>query len=458
MSKGVRRVLSGWGRFPKADTQVLRPERMRELFAAATSLGSMIPRGLGRSYGDASFNSDGNTVLFERLNRFLSFDGDSGVLESEAGVTIDEILSVLVPRGFFPSVTPGTRFVTLGGCLACDVHGKNHHREGSISKHVLDFHLLTARGAEIRCSREENPELFWATFGGMGLTGCITRVRMQMKPIETSYFVIAHQRAECLDEVLRLFDESDKGYQYSVAWIDCLAKGRSLGRSVIMRGNPARLDDLPARMRPQPLRVFDATHFSVPFNFPRFVLNRTSVRAFNGLYFRRHPRRARNELQDYGKFFYPLDGVRDWNRIYGRAGFVQYQCVFPLCNAERGLSQALTLLSQSALSSFLAVLKRLGPSEQDQLLSFPMEGYTLALDLPWRGASLLELLDRLDALVIEHEGRVYLAKDARMSASTFRQMYHRFESWLEIKRDVDPENMFTSDLSRRLQLGSPAGP
>lgn len=430
---------------------MLRPEHMRSLSAAIASSDSVIPRGLGRSYGDASFNSDGQTVLTERLNRFLSFDPESRVLESEGGVTLDEILTTFVPRGFFPPVMPGTKFVTLGGCIACDVHGKNHHKDGSISRHVLELRLLTAKGEEVACSRTENPDLFWATVGGMGLTGCITRVRLRMRAIDTAYVSVDYQRADSLSDALRFFEESDDAYQYSVAWIDCLAKGKSLGRSVLMRGNPAATDQLPQRLRSRPLRGLRTNHYGVPFDLPRLTLNRLSVRAFNTLYFRRHPRRA-TVLRHYDKFFYPLDRIRNWNRMYGRSGFVQYQCVVPLGRAERGLNELLTLISKGGVSSFLAVLKRFGPGEPGQLLSFPIEGYTLAVDLPWRGTPLLELLERLDAVVIEHGGRVYLAKDARLSASSFRQMYSEHQRWLEIKRSVDPDNVFTSDLARRLEL------
>ena len=429
---------------------------MRSLSAAITSSHGVIPRGLARSYGDASFNSDGETVLTERLNRFLSFDPESRILESEAGVTLDEILTTFAPRGFFPPVTPGTKMVTLGGCVACDVHGKNHHKEGSISRHVLELRLLTAKGEEVTCSRDENPDLFWATVGGMGLTGCITRIRLRMHAIDTAYVAVDYQRADSLSDALRFFEESDDAYQFSVAWIDCLAKGKSLGRSVLMRGNPAATEQLPQRLRSRPLTGLRTTHYAVPFDLPRLTLNRPAGRAFNTLYFRRHPRRATGVLRHYDKFFYPLDRIRSWNRMYGRSGFVQYQCVVPPGSAEHGLAELLTLISQSGVSSFLATLKRFGPGEPGQLLSFPVEGYTLALDLPWRGASLLELLERLDAVVIEHGGRVYLAKDARMSASSFRQMYSEHQRWLEIKRLVDPDNVFTSDLARRLELDNPS--
>lgn len=443
----VRRTVSGWGRYPAASTDLYRPERAAAIEELVRGLGSVIPRGLGRSYGDAAVNGAGATVLCERLNRFLDFDPATGVLECEGGVTVEEVLAHFVPRGFFPPVTPGTKFVTLGGALACDVHGKNHHHEGAISRHVLDFHLVVPSGERLRCSREENPELFWATLGGMGLTGFISQLRLRLRPMESEYVLVDYDRAPHLDRALRLFDETDDRYAYSVAWIDCSARGGSLGRSVLMRGNPAPAST--ARNGSSPRRGL-----GVPADLPGFVLNPLTIRAFNSVYYHRHPKRAREVPVHFEPFFYPLDSIRDWNRIYGRRGFVQYQFVLPHEGGREGLIRVLDAVLASGFGSFLAVLKRFGGDGPGRMLSFPSPGYTLALDFPYRGPDLLRLLDRLDEVVIEHGGRVYLAKDARLRPEAFRAMYPELPRWLGVKRRVDPENRFSSDLSRRLEIAA----
>jgi FAD/FMN-containing dehydrogenase len=418
-----------------------------ELKVPLHSSGSAIARGLGRSYGDASFNSSGCTVLTERLNRFLDFDPSTGALECEAGVTIGEILEHFIPRGFLPPVIPGTKFVTLGGALACDIHGKNHHKDGSFGRHVIDFSLLTADGGLVHCSRDENVELFQATVGGMGLTGIITQLRLRLIPIEDPRVVADYDRAKDLDRALELFHESDERYKYSVAWIDCVGGGtRGLGRSVLMRGNPATGSEA-AVLRPEKRRGI-----SVPSTAPSFLLNRGSIRAFNGLYYRKHPRQARGVLSGYESFFFPLDGIRDWNRLYGRNGFFQYQAVLPYDDGRDGLVKMLELLRKSGPGVFLAVLKRFGSGNPELPLSFPMPGYTLAADVPRRGSGVLDLLSRLDDIVIDLGGRVYLAKDARTSPEAVRAMYPHLEKWLEIKSRFDPANRLSSDLARRLEL------
>ncbi|UCC48611.1 MAG: FAD-binding oxidoreductase [Gemmatimonadota bacterium] len=443
----MRTPLSGWGRYPVGISEVHRPERLGELKVPLQSSGSAIARGLGRSYGDASFNSSGCTVLTERLNRFLDFDPSTGALECEAGVTIGEILEYFIPRGFVPPVIPGTKFVTLGGALACDIHGKNHHKDGSFGRHVIDFSLLTADGELVHCSRDENVELFRATVGGMGLTGIITQLRLRLIPIEDPRVVVDYDRAKDLDRALELFHESDERYKYSVAWIDCVGGGRrGLGRSVLMRGNPATGSEA-AVLRPEKRRGI-----SVPSTAPSFLLNRGSIRAFNGLYYRKHPRQARGVLSGYESFFFPLDGIRNWNRLYGRSGFFQYQAVLPYDDGRDGLVKMLELLRKSGPGAFLAVLKRFGSGNPEAPLSFPMPGYTLAADVPRRGSAVLDLLSRLDEIVIDLGGRVYLAKDARTSPGAVRAMYPHLESWLEIKSRFDPANRLGSDLARRLEL------
>jgi decaprenylphospho-beta-D-ribofuranose 2-oxidase len=411
---------------------------------------SLIARGCGASYGDASINAAGGTVLTERLNRFLAFDQETGILSCEAGVTIADVLVTLLPRGVFPPVSPGTKFVTLGGCIACDVHGKNHHRHGSIAAHLIDFHLLTASGDLLRCSREERPDLFWATIGGMGLTGIITELRLRMTRAETPFVAVDYDRAQHLDAALRLFDD-DRGYTYSVAWIDCLARGRALGRSVLMRGDPLGAAEATERGLPTS-RWGVPRRITVPFGLPAALLNPVTVGAFNALYYRRHPARARRVPVHYDAFFYPLDRLRRWNRLYGRRGFLQYQCVVPFQGGREGLRRILETVADSRLASFLAVLKRFGEADPAQMLSFPMAGYTLALDLPRSDDRVFALLERLDEIVAGGGGRVYLAKDARLTPDRFRAMYPEFPRWLQVKRHVDPANRFRSDLGTRLGL------
>ena len=452
MSSGLpRRQLSGWGRVPSASTRLARPEQIHGLTDLVCSQPQLIARGLGRSYGDAAINPEGVTLLIERLNRFLGFDPATGEVRCESGVTIQDLLNHLLPRGYFPPVTPGTKYVTLGGALAADVHGKSHHKDGSFSRHVSWFNLLTAGGHTVRCSREENPDLFWATLGGMGLTGVITDLSFRMKRVESGYISVDYEKVPTIDAALERFENSDEQYTQSVAWIDCLTRGSSLGRSVLMRGNWAPRTDLPARLSDRPLTVKKPRRMGVPLDAPNFLLNPLTVKLFNAVFFHRH-RTGRNILVPYEPFFYPLDKIRDWNRLYGKRGFLQYQCVLPYKGGREGLIRILELLSSEGHASFLAVLKRFGESEPGQLLSFPRPGYTLAVDLPRDGERQDRLLENLDRVVLEGGGRVYLAKDARLSAETFQAMYPETRRWLEIKRRIDPEQKFSSALSRRLGL------
>jgi len=330
------------------------------------------------------------------------------------------------------------------------VHGKNHHRHGSIAVHLIDFHLLTADGEVVRCSRDERPALFWATIGGMGLTGIVTELRLRMARTETPFVAVDYDRAENLDAALRLFDD-DQEYAYSVAWIDCLARGRALGRSVLMRGEG--LEAAEAARRGLPTGRWDApSRITVPFELPAALLNPVTVGAFNALYYRRHPARARRVPVHYDAFFYPLDRLRRWNRLYGRRGFLQYQCVVPFQGGRETLRRILETVAGSRLASFLAVLKRFGEADPAQMLSFPMAGYTLALDLPRSDDRVFALLERLDEIVAGGGGRVYLAKDARLTPDRFRAMYPEFPRWLQVKRQVDPANRFRSDLGARLGL------
>jgi FAD/FMN-containing dehydrogenase len=445
--------LSGWGNVLRQSAQVFRPEKRSELQDVLNQVNgsSIIARGLGRSYGDAALNEHGSVLLDTRLHRFNSFDPSTGILECEAGTTISEIIDTFLPRGFFPAVTPGTRFVTVGGAIAADVHGKNHHRDGSIAKFVEGFDLLLASGETIACSPKQNAEAFWVTIGGMGLTGVIVQAKLRLARVESGYVAVDFKKTANLDEILSAFAAGDANYQYSVAWIDCLAKGAALGRSVLMRGNHARPSDLPVEYHDHALRPPSARRRSVPFHFPSFALSPVTVRLFNSRYYRRHE--DGRQILHYDEFFYPLDAVEHWNRVYGRRGFYQYQALFPQSDRQAGLRELIERVSNSGRASFLAVLKSMG-ERSGGLLSFPLPGLTLALDLANAGRRTVDLLGDLDQIVLRHGGRVYLAKDATLSRENFEAMYPDLPQFKQIKQQLDPSNRFSSSLSRRLGIGA----
>jgi FAD/FMN-containing dehydrogenase len=442
--------MSGWGRFPVEPCHLFRPERRAELAAilASGTQRTYVSRGLGRSYGDAALNRDGGLICHTRLNRFLGFEESTGVLECEAGVSFEEILRHFLPRGFFLPVTPGTKFVTVGGAIAADVHGKNHHKDGTLASFLLDLKLLTPTGEVLLCSRESNPEIFWATVGGMGLTGIILGARIQLRKVESAYVLVDYQQVRNLEEALEAMGESDERYQYSVAWIDCLGRGKSLGRAVLMRGNHAVPAQLP-RKAGNPLAEPSHFRWNLPFDLPSLALNRLSVGAFNSLFYALH-RTTTNQIVDFEKFFYPLDAIQNWNRLYGKRGFVQYQLALPQESGRTGLAALLWRLAESRRTSFLGVLKRFGDGNPG-LLSFPLYGYTLALDLPMT-SGLLPFLRELDRMVISMGGRVYLAKDAVLSAADFAAMYGRIEKFRAVKRKLDPQGVLSSSLGRRLAI------
>ena len=445
-----RALLTGWGRYPLSESDVYRPDRIAELQSVVTTnTSSLIARGAGRAYGDAALNDQNRVVDLTRLNRMLSFDATSGLLRCEAGVTIAELIDVFLPRGFFPPVTPGTRFVTLGGSVAADVHGKNHHRDSSLASHVTWFDLMVASGEVLRCSREENAALFWATVGGMGLTGVILELELRMRRVESAYFDGEMIRAANIDAAIEAFERTESQYGYSVAWIDCNSSKGALGRSILNLGNFATLDQLPRNLAQDPLSTMPRLSPIVPFDLPGVALNSLTVKAFNAAIYALYRETAAHRIFDWESFFYPLDSIRNWNRIYGKHGFVQYQCVWPPNESRAGLIEVLEAISRSRRASFVTVLKKFGA--QDGLLSFPMPGYTLALDFRVSDG-LLEFLDTLDAMVLKRGGRVYLAKDARMSPETFRAMYPNLNKWQAAKSVADPNNRFSSSLSRRLGM------
>lgn len=446
----VTQTLSGWGRYTPQACHVYRPERTRliESILRGGSQQHYIARGLGRSYGDTSLNEGGGVIDFTRLNRMMYFDPATSILECEAGVSLEEILDVFVPRGYFLPVTPGTKFVTVGGAIANDVHGKNHHRDGTFGRSVVDLGLYTPRGELYLCSPESHMDLFWATVGGIGLTGVILTARFRLQRIESAYILVDYYRARNLEDALATMEASDKDYQYSVAWVDCLARGAELGRSVLMRGNHATQRQLPPQLAAHPYAIRRGRQKNVPVDFPGFVLNPLNIRLFNNLFYGMH-KTIDGQIVDYDRYFYPLDGILNWNRMYGRCGFVQYQATLP-AESAKGLVTLLERLSASRRASFLGVLKCFG-DKNPGLLSHPMKGYTLTLDIPNR-AGLGAFLNELDAILLDHGGRLYLAKDAAASPETVAAMYPELKRFCEIKGWVDPENKLSSSMARRLGI------
>ena len=440
--------LAGWGRYPVIDCAVERfpgPADLPRLFGRTRTL---IARGNGRAYGDAALNPD-LTLSMLGANRILAFDDRTGLLTCEAGLLLDDLLQAVVPRGWFPPVVPGTRFVTVGGMIAADVHGKNHHRDGTFGAHVESLALATADGEVRTCSGTAHPDLLRATIGGMGLTGVIVSATFRLQRIETAYIEQEVLPAADLDATLALCEQSGD-WPYTVAWIDALARGHRLGRGLVLRGRPLARGDLPAHLAHGGLRAAPASTLTVPCDAPALLLNRLSVGAFNALY--RGLGRVRGSARrvHYDPFFFPLDRIHGWNRLYGRRGFVQYQCVLP-----RGESEALAALLDRAAATgpgcCLAVLKLLGPGRAG-LLSFPMEGYTLALDFPLR-AGALELISALDAITHAHGGRVYLAKDACSAPERVRRGYPEWDAFRAMRAAAAATGGgFASGLSGRLAL------
>ncbi len=439
-----RAALSGWGRTSPSVATLVTPLNEADVANELASSPAVIARGLGRSYGDAA-QLGGGLVIDNRDLGGISPIDDGGVVTVGAGVSVDELLTFAIPQGWFVPVTPGTRQVTIGGAVAADVHGKNHHVDGSFGAHVTEMRLVTPSGP-FTISPTQDADLFWATVGGMGLTGVLTTVTLKMLRIETDQVLVDTERFADLDGVMSAMASGDEAYRYSVAWVDCMTRGKRMGRSILTRGDHATKGDVetPTLKGPRPPRL------SVPFDAPSGLLNPLSIKVFNELWFRSAPRHQLGEAQSLSTFFHPLDGVRDWNRLYGRRGFVQYQFCVP-GSAGETVVDAITRLSSSRVPSFLAVLKRFGAGTPGPL-SFPMPGWTLALDLPVGPAKLPGVLDDLDEMVLSAGGRIYFAKDARLSPQKVRAMYPRLDEFLEAKNRVDPEHKMVSDLARRLHL------
>lgn len=442
--------LSGWGRFEGQRSAVYRPESWPALEAIVRSAPerTVIARGLGRSYGDSAVNGGAATVLTQRLDRILELDLERGTIVCEGGAPLSRLLSFLVPKGLFLPVVPGTRFVTVGGALAADIHGKNHHVDGTIGRHVEELTLLSPSGEVLRCSAEEHREAFDATLGGMGLTGFILSARLRLLPIETPLVRVVTRRARRLDELLSMLRDDERSSRYSVAWIDALGRGRSLGRGVLIRGDHLPAAELPPGAPPR-ARLPETVGVRVPFDAPSFVLGPASVSAFNALYFSTH--RGGTQLSDLQSFFFPLDRIGAWNLLYGKRGFVQYQAQFPSETAEEGCARMLEEVSRARVASFLAVLKTTGP-EGRGLLSFPRPGITFALDIPNLGEPLRPLARCLDEIVLRAGGRLYLAKDALADAGMVAQMYPRLPAFRAARSRLDPLGRIDSTQARRLAL------
>ncbi len=439
-------ALESWGRFPRVakDAQSVQPLSWEtDRLAAPAPQGSLLPFGLGRSYGDSCLNPGGTLLTTFGLDRFIDFDPATGVLQCEAGVSFDAILRLVAPRGFFLPVTPGTKFVTVGGAIANDVHGKNHHASGTFGRYVRSFVLLRSDGQRLLCSPTENADLFAATIGGLGLTGVVLRAEVQLIRTHNVFVVQETVPFGNLGEFLAVNESSEKDFVYTVAWMDFLASGRKLGRGLYYRGNHA-----PPQLTPYPAdrsHLTSASRLSVPFELPGFSLNRLTVAAFNFLYYWRQRLQPRVSLLHYDPFFYPLDGVLRWNRIYGRPGFLQFQCVVPLAPEGGAMKEILERISHSGQASFLGVLKTFGPLKSPGMLSFPRPGITLALDFANRGERTVKLFAELDRVTREAGGAIYPAKDSLMAPETFEACYPQLSRF---KTFVDPA--FSSLFWRRV--------
>jgi FAD/FMN-containing dehydrogenase len=437
-------VPQSWGRYPRVRPGRVVPVFWRSELPDLQALPApLLAYAYGRSYGDSCLNEDGILLDVSHLRRFLHFDEEQGLLRCEAGVSLAEILALIVPRGWFLPVSPGTKFVSVGGAIANDIHGKNHHKAGTFGCHVTRFELLRSNGERLLCSPDEHGDLFAATIGGLGLTGLILWAEFRLKRIQNPFIDMESIRYDSLDEFMQLCAESDQDYEYTVAWVDCLASGRRLGRGIFMRGNHNQAPEYAHRKLPRRLPL------AVPFDLPSFTLNKWTLKAFNTLYDHKQLKKRVFKVVPYEPFFYPLDAIHNWNRMYGRRGFFQYQCVVPYDQGYDVMKEILQRISRAGQGSFLAVLKKFGDVRSPGMLSFPRPGLTLALDFANQGAKTLRLFDELDQLVRESGGALYPAKDARMHGEDFKIYFPR---WQEFRRYIDPK--FSSSFWRRMALSA----
>ncbi len=437
--------ISGWGLYPRIKAYKQSPRNIYELKNAMTS-SSVIARGNGRSYGDSSINIS-NTIDMKNFNRFLYFDEIKGLLIAESGVLLKEVIDIFLPKGWFPSVTPGTKYVTLGGMVAADVHGKNHIKNGSFGRYVDWIEIMNIDGEIVKCSRDENSELFFWTLGGMGLTGIILKVAFFLKSVKTAWIKEKTLVASNINQAFKFFEDNINS-TYSVAWIDCYSKGKNLGRSLVMLGEHAEIRELNFKNKLNPFRIPKKKKISIPFYFPSFILTKLNVKVFNFFYFLKGRIGKKIKFIDWDSFFYPLDKIYNWNKIYGKKGFAQFQCVIPLSNSEKAITELLHCISNSKSNSFLAVLKRFGP--QESYFSFPTEGYSLALDFPINSENLF-LLQLIDEIAIKYNGRFYLAKDSRIKKDVFEKSDNRVIKFKKYRQNK-LNKKFNSIQSERLGL------
>ncbi len=439
--------LTGWAGYPQHNAKMISPVSVSEIRKKLKD-GDLIARGNGRSYGDSAI-SKSNTVSMKNFNKVISFDNDSGILVAESGILLAEIIKNFLPQGWFPYVTPGSKYVTLGGMVAADVHGKNHHKEGNFGKYVSWIEIIDCNGSIKKCSVNENSELFHWTIGGMGLTGVILRVAIKLRKVESPWIKQNTLFADDLNEVIDIF-EKNMNATYSVAWIDCLKKNKNQGRSIVFLGEHANLSDLNIYRKKTTLNV-NKKKFSItiPFYFPNWFMKQSLIKFFNFFYYWNQKLKSSKRLVDWDSFFYPLDAINGWNKIYGKKGFLQFQCVIPLDKSREGIKYLLDEVSKSDVGSFLSVIKRFGKQEGN--FSFPMEGYTLNLDFPINEKS-LELANRLDEITINFKGRFYLAKDSRMKLDTFLKSDERIKNFLSFRQNQNLSKSFNSVQSNRLGL------
>ncbi len=430
--RSQRQNIYGWGRFPVVSSSVYRPESLAQLRSVVLSSPRILATGSRLSYGDACLGDV--TIDMRRLDKILDFDSSTGMITVEAGITLDDLLRVIVPRGWFVPVTPGTKFVTVGGCVGSNVHGKNHHTAGCFGRHVRSMHIVLADGSLVESSSKKNKDLFVATLGGQGLVGVVYAIQLQLHRTPSSFVDVTYTKCSSLRSLMRSLEVADHTHEYTVAWIDTF----SAGRGIVIAGNHRQRGKLLVHKEPR---------VTVPPFFPSFFMRSVFLRVFNAIYYHVHP--SGDRVVHYDSFFYPLDALRHWNRLYGRRGFVQYQLVVPLEHAHGSVSDILRVVGKSRIGSFLTVLKRFGKG--DGGLSFPFEGYTLTLDFPVCQET-RHLVARLDSIVRRYGGRLYLAKDALMRKEFFVEAYPSLSAWLAVKKKYDPTNKFVSRQSTRLGL------